>query len=83
MFAVKSFFKFAWYGIIAVSDWLKGFALVNEWVFTFFLPKLAIVLIGLLVTPLPLWVLVILSFLPLGLTSALIFVAFIVAFLHF
>lgn len=83
MFAATNFFKFLWYGVIALSDWLKGFALVDEWMFTFFLPKLFIVLIGLLVTPLPLWLLVLLSFLPLGLTSGLIFLAFVLAFLHF
>lgn len=77
---VRTFFKFLWYGMVALSDWLKGFTLINEWVFVFFLPKLFIVLIGLLVTPLPLWVLIPLSFAPPGAVGGVFFIAFIMAF---
>ncbi len=77
------FFRYLWLGIIALSDWLKGFALVDKWFFTFFLTKVAIVLVGLLMTPIPLWILLGVSFLPLPVILSIFFVAFIVMFKQF
>jgi len=81
--AMASFFNALTFGVVALSDWLKGFAPVNDWFFVFLLPKLLIVLIGLLVTSIPLWVLVLVSFLPLQIIVPVFFVAFIIMFKQF
>lgn len=81
--AIATFFRFFWFGIIALTDWLKGFAVINEWVFGFLLPKVLIVLIGMLMTPLSLPVLILISFLPRGAAYAIIFLAFIFSFMQF
>lgn len=76
------FFQIIWFFIIALSDWMKGFALVDKWFFTFFLTKVAVVLIGLLVTPFPLWVLIPLSFLPPPILMTVFFVTLIAVLAH-
>lgn len=81
--AVATFFTFFWFGIVAVSGWLKEFPLINKWYYSFLLPKALIVIVGLLVTPIPLWLLVPLSFVPLPIIAPIFFVAFILALAHF
>lgn len=78
--AVYLFFYSITLGFRGIFEWLGGFAPVNAWFFKFFLPKLAIVVVGLLVTQIPLWILIILSFLPPGIVGPTFFVAFIVMF---
>jgi hypothetical protein len=79
---VVVFFRFFWFAIIALTDWLKGFAFINTWVFSFLLPKIGIIFIGHLITSLPWWLLVLLSFAPPGIVGAIFFVAFIVQFVQ-
>lgn len=81
--AAAVFFRFLWLGSIAVSDWLKGFPLVNKWYYSFLLPKILIVIVGSLVTSIPLWALILVSFLPAPIIGPLFFVAFILALAHF
>lgn len=81
--AVATFFKFFFFGIIALSDWLKEFPFINKWYYSFLLPKALIILVGYLVTSIPLWLLILLSFLPLPVIAPLFFVAFIFALAHF
>lgn len=68
---------------MAVVVWLRGFAAIDTWVFKFFLLKVFLIMIGMLVTPLPLWVLVLLSFAPPGIVGGIYFLAFLYAFMHF
>jgi hypothetical protein len=68
---------YLWFGVYALSDWLKGFALVEKWFFTFFLSKVMIILLGLLMTHIPLWILVPLSFLSPRVVLPVYFVSFI------
>lgn len=77
------FFKFFWLGIVAISGWLKEFPLINKWYYSFLLPKALIVIVGLLVTSIPLWLLIPLSFVPLPIIAPIFFVAFIFALAHF
>lgn len=62
---------------------MKGFAIVNKWFFKVFLSKVAIVLIGLTMTPLSVWVLVGLSFLPVPVVMPVFFILFISMFKQF
>ncbi len=80
---VKVFFTFFFFGLIALADWLKGFALINQWVFIFLLPKILIVTVGYFVTPFPLWLLVGFSFAPVRIVAVIFFLAFIYMFAHF
>lgn len=76
-------FNFFFYAIVALIDWLKVFPLIDKWFTSFFLPKVVVVVVGLLVTPIPLIWLLIISFLPPGIVFSVFFVAFIYAFAHF
>jgi hypothetical protein len=78
----KRFFQGVWFGIIALTEWLKGFSFIDQWFFTFLLPKLAIIFIGSLSTHIPLWILLIVSFMPIPIVGPLFFVAFIVMLAH-
>jgi hypothetical protein len=78
-----TFLAYLWFGTIALTDWMKGFALVDKWFFTFFLTKVGVALIGLLMTPFPLWLLIAISFLPLPVVLPIFFIAFIVMFKQF
>ncbi|MEZ0209137.1 MAG: hypothetical protein ACAH17_03105 [Candidatus Paceibacterota bacterium] len=81
-FALVSFCQAIWFGGIALTEWLQGFAFVDEWLLTFLLPKIAVVLLGLWVTSIPLWALLLISFLPIGIVAPLFFIAFIVMLAH-
>lgn len=80
---VAVFFKFFWFGIIALTVWLESLAVVNKWLFIFLLPKIVIVLVGMVMTPIPLLVLVLISFLPAGAAYGIIFLAFLFSFMQF
>jgi hypothetical protein len=78
-FALFGRFLFiVWFGMIALTEWLKGFALVDKWFFTVFLGKVVIILVGMLMTSIPLWILFLISFLPVSVIGPLFFIAFIV-----
>lgn len=80
---IKVFCTFFFFGVVALSDWLKGFALINQWIFVFLIPKILVIAIGYLVTPFPLWFLVPLSFLPIRILLPIFFLAFIFALARF
>lgn len=80
---IAGFFRLLWFVIVALSDWLKGFASVDTWFFKFFLVKVVIILIGLIMTPFPFWVLVFLSFLPPPILAPLFFITLIIMLAHF
>jgi hypothetical protein len=73
-------FRTITFGIVALAEWLGGFTLVDAWFFKFFLPKVMIVLIGMLVTPMPWWIIIFISFLPVRIIGPVFFVAFIIMF---
>lgn len=81
--SVTTFFRFFWLGMLALAEWLKEFPLIDKWYYSFLLPKAIIILVGYLVTSIPLWLLVLISFLPIGTIAPLFFVAFILALAHF
>jgi hypothetical protein len=78
--AIGAFFNILAFGVTALSDWSRGFAPVNKWFFVFFLPKMMIVAIGLIVTSIPWWILIGLSFLPTRVIGPIFFIAFIIMF---
>lgn len=80
---IKVFCTFFFFGLAALMDWLKGFSLINQWVFIFLVPKLIIISIGYVITPFPLWFLVVISFVSMRIVSVLFFLAFIYMFAHF
>lgn len=80
---VVIFFLFFRYIIIALSGWLREFAFIDTWIFKFFLLKLGVIILGQVLTPIPLWVLILLSFAPPGVIGGVYFIAFLYAFVHF
>lgn len=76
---VAVFFRYLWFCVIVLTDWLRGFSLVDKWVYVFFLPKVLVVVVGLLVTNIPLWLLIPFAFLPVQVVGPIFFIAFIVA----
>lgn len=69
-----------WTGL---SLWLREFALVDKWVFQWLFPRVGLFLLGVLITPLPGWLLVLLMFAPPGLVAGVIFFSFLGALIHF
>jgi hypothetical protein len=79
--ATATFFRFFWFGLVILLHWLRGFSFFNE-AYAFLVPKLLIIVVGLLVTNIPLWLLIPISFLPIAVVGPVFFVAFVVALAH-
>lgn len=77
--AVATFFRFFWFGFVVLSGWVRSFAFIDKWVYVFLVPKILIVILWLLVTDIPLWILIPTSFLPVGIARPAFFIAFIFA----
>lgn len=80
LFRIGHALGLAW---VALFEWLKLFPSVDKWLFGWLVPRLGLVLLGALATPLPPWVLVVLMFVPPGVFAMIIFFAFLGAFIHF
>lgn len=64
-------------------EWLRLFPLVDKWLFTWIAPRAGLVLLGSLITPLPIVVLVLLMFIPPGLFAGVVFLSFMGALTRF
>lgn len=75
------FFRYVWLICIILFNWSKEFSSVGS-AYNFFLPKILVVTIGTFMTSIPFLFLLPLAFLPLRIVAPVLFVSFVILFVH-